>query len=265
MAERLPWFKFNTVAWRGDSRLRDCSLAAQGLWINLMALMHESSLYGHLLINGEPPTDRKIAAQIGCEDVRAVAKAREELETKGVARRTSTGVLYSKRMVEDRQTQEVMSERGKRGGNPKLKPQPNHRDNQQLKPDHKPNAHDTRSGVSGSLSEVNGFGPLRHHPLDTVDGVTPDVETCERASHFLDRFGAAHRRLTGGVYANRPTRDFEPAKSLVATYDDTRLDAITETYMIATGPKFDGVPKSVGRLLDVAGMIDAKLSKGVSA
>jgi hypothetical protein len=107
----------------------------------------------------------------------------------------------------------------------------------------------------------NGFGPLRRHPLDTVDGVRPDAETCSRASAFLERFGAAHRRLVGEVYPRRDGRDFTPAKTLVAAYDDVKLDAMLELYMVATGPKFDGHPKSVGRFLDAAPMIGGRLAK----
>ena len=50
-----PWLKFYPADWRADPRLRMCSLAARGLWIELMSYMHEGEPYGHLTIDGVPP------------------------------------------------------------------------------------------------------------------------------------------------------------------------------------------------------------------
>lgn len=116
--------------------------------------------------------------------------------------------------------------------------------------------------VSGVVVQnYSGFGPLRRHPLDTVDGVVPTVEVSERATGWLERFYRAIERHNGTPVPRRPDRDFTAAKTLVATYADVQLDALVETYVVATGPKFDGVPKSPGRLLDAAEMIAARLRK----
>jgi hypothetical protein len=119
MAERLPWFRFHTVDWRGDVKLRRCSLAARGLWIDMLAIMHEARPYGHLVTDDEPMTVDDIAVIVGSKKS-DVKKALDELIERDVVSQTSSGVMFSKRMVKDRQTQERSSEKGSMGGNPKL-------------------------------------------------------------------------------------------------------------------------------------------------
>ena len=36
-----PWIKFYPRDWRGDQALRVVSLAARGLWIEMLSIMHE--------------------------------------------------------------------------------------------------------------------------------------------------------------------------------------------------------------------------------
>ena len=45
-----PWMKFYTADWRSDPALRMCSMAARGLWVEMICLMHEATPYGQLLI-----------------------------------------------------------------------------------------------------------------------------------------------------------------------------------------------------------------------
>jgi len=47
-----PWMKFYPADWRSDPMLRLCSLAARGLWAEMICLMHEAEPYGSLLVNG---------------------------------------------------------------------------------------------------------------------------------------------------------------------------------------------------------------------
>ena len=59
-----PWLKFYPQDWIGDPKLRACSLAARGLWLEMMALAHEAVPYGHVLVNDTPPD----AATLGGTD-----------------------------------------------------------------------------------------------------------------------------------------------------------------------------------------------------
>ncbi len=61
---RLPYIQFYPADWRGDIGVRGLTAAARGFWMECLCLMHEATPYGHLLINGQAPTDRELAAQM---------------------------------------------------------------------------------------------------------------------------------------------------------------------------------------------------------
>lgn len=119
MAAR-PWLKFYPADWRADPRLRMCSLAARGLWIDLISYMHEGEPYGHFTIDGVMPEVADIASLIG-RPVAEVRRALDELEARQVFSRTEDGVIYSRRMVRDNARDERDRKNGKGGGNPNLK------------------------------------------------------------------------------------------------------------------------------------------------
>jgi hypothetical protein len=56
-----PWLRWYPGDWRADPRLRMCSLAARGLWIELLGFMHEAEPYGHFIVGGAAPSEREIA------------------------------------------------------------------------------------------------------------------------------------------------------------------------------------------------------------
>ena len=95
-----PWIKFYPRDWRGDQALRVVSLAARGLWIEMLSIMHEGQPYGHLTIGGQPCTDDNLARLVGAsvEEVQALLV---ELRTAGVLRQSRGGVIYSKRLTAD--------------------------------------------------------------------------------------------------------------------------------------------------------------------
>jgi len=129
---KRPSFQFYPGDWRRDPALSICSLAARGLWIDLMCLAHESAEYGVLSINGNPMTDQQIARVVG-ESVATVAKLSHELESCGVFSRTEKGAIFSRRMVRDEQLRSIRAaggeggkkfgvlgaEHGKKGGRPR--------------------------------------------------------------------------------------------------------------------------------------------------
>lgn len=120
MTERTrdPWSKFYWSDWRSDPKLRACGLAARGLWVEMLGLMHEAEPYGHLLINGKPPTDQQLAVMVGA-GVSEVKKLKRELAEAGVP--TIEGEIWiSRRMVRDAQRRATNQANGKGGGNPKL-------------------------------------------------------------------------------------------------------------------------------------------------
>lgn len=120
MADKKPWMKFYPADWRSDPRLRMCSLAARGLWLELIALMHEAETYGHLLVGGITPSTRQLSSLVSATE-RELKEHLAELETAGVFSRTDEGIIYSRRMVRDFAKAQKDTENGKGGGNPKLK------------------------------------------------------------------------------------------------------------------------------------------------
>jgi hypothetical protein len=113
------WMKFYPQDWRADERLRNCGLAARGLWMEMLALMHRSERYGYLLINGKPPTDRQLAVQVGAS-IDEFSCLLAELESEAVFSRDRTGTIYSRRMIRDEKKAKHAREIGKQGGNPRL-------------------------------------------------------------------------------------------------------------------------------------------------
>jgi hypothetical protein len=109
---KRPAFQFYPADWRKDVELQSCSMAAQGLWINVMCLAHECEPYGHLTINGKGMTPAQLGRQVGLSAKECESLLDELLDT-GVARRTDEGVVFSSRMVRD----EDLRNRRAAGGN----------------------------------------------------------------------------------------------------------------------------------------------------
>ncbi len=116
---KRPWLKFYPADWRSDPRLRMCSLAARGLWIDLISYMHEGEPYGHLGLHGIHPTVHEIAGLVGRPE-REVVVAFSELVAKGVCDQSDDGAIVSRRMVRDKAKDERDQANGKEGGNPEL-------------------------------------------------------------------------------------------------------------------------------------------------
>lgn len=114
-----PWLKFFPTDWRSDPALRMCGIAARGLWIEMIALMHEATPYGHLLVAGRSPTDAQLAVLVGAPSDQ-IPELLGELDAAGVFSRTREGVIYSRKMTRTAKKAAVARKNGKMGGNPTL-------------------------------------------------------------------------------------------------------------------------------------------------
>lgn len=103
--------------WLSDPGLRASSLAARGLWKDLLCVMgsNAGADYGYLKINGRIPSLQTIArlVQAPAEEVNRLTA---ELELNGVFSRTRNGTIYCRRM----RRQQIARANGKLGGNPNL-------------------------------------------------------------------------------------------------------------------------------------------------
>lgn len=103
--KKKPWLKWYPSDWRAEPRLRLCSRAARSLWLDMLGLMHESTLIGYLLINGKKPTPQQLAQVLG-DDIQDLSRWLDELAAAGVYSETDDGVVYSRRMVRDHERAE---------------------------------------------------------------------------------------------------------------------------------------------------------------
>ncbi len=129
---KRPAFQFYPADWRRDAALQSCSVAARGLWIELICVMHDCEPYGVLAVNGKAMSNAQIARLVG-EQEKVVARLLAELEDAGVCSRDPEGRVFSRRMVKDEGVREARAaggyagaehghkggEHGKKGGRPR--------------------------------------------------------------------------------------------------------------------------------------------------
>jgi len=160
-----PWMKFYPSDWRSDPALRICSLAARGLWIEMLGLMHEADPRGHLLIKSMAPTDAQLAVLVGTTPDQ-IPDLIGELESAAVFSRTQKGVIYSRRMTKDEKKSRTARKNGKNGGNPTLRNKTTNSvlDNQQDKGQDKTQRPEARGHIPESRnqkeSEYEFFGKV---------------------------------------------------------------------------------------------------------
>ncbi|WP_282023430.1 hypothetical protein [Commensalibacter papalotli (ex Botero et al. 2024)] len=97
---KYNWGKFYWDAWLNDINLQSCDLAVQGLWINLIAMMHKSDQIGYLVINSRPMTVFDIAKRVGIRKDRA-ERLLKKLIDNDVCSVTEEGILYCRRIVRE--------------------------------------------------------------------------------------------------------------------------------------------------------------------
>lgn len=95
-----PWFKFYPTDWKADNQLKLCSAGARGLWIEMLCICHEATPYGHFLINGSAPTETELSVLTGIP-MEQITALMGELSSRSIFSRTSKGVIYSRKMVND--------------------------------------------------------------------------------------------------------------------------------------------------------------------
>lgn len=117
---KLPAIHLYPGDWLRDN-VAGCSLAAQGLWLRLMFLMHDSDRYGYLSMNGLVIPSESLARRCGCDSLNQYENLLTELRCAGVPEVTKEGVIFSRRMVRDDKKRKDAVTYGKKGGNPNLK------------------------------------------------------------------------------------------------------------------------------------------------
>jgi DNA-binding Lrp family transcriptional regulator len=113
------WSKFYWSDWSSDHCLRACSIAARGLWMELLCIAAGHDPIGYVAVNGRSLSAEEIAriAGLAAPEVETLLR---ELERNGVFSRDRKGAIYSRRMIRDQKRAKTARKNGKNGGNPNL-------------------------------------------------------------------------------------------------------------------------------------------------
>lgn len=179
MAKRdLPYMQFYVADWMGDEQVQSCSLAARGLWMQMLCLMWRSGDRGLLVINGSAPTTRQLARLVSeAEDV--VVECIAELRDNGVFSEHE-GIIVSRRMrTEELERQRVRAAVAKSKAK---KQESNYESNGEVTPQ--------------SSESQRSESQKREPPLPPAGGKSPPVK-----SDDVDRVYAAYPRKVGPAQA----------------------------------------------------------------
>ncbi len=167
---KLPAMQFYPGDWMKDPALRSVSIAARGLWIDMLCLMHECDRRGYLQhVTGKPVTAEQLARMTGCS-TDELSQLLQELEDSGVFSRTEHGVLYSRRLVRDERLRSKRRASGRLGGNPVLLNQTDKQNasKTQAKPQAKRKQKPTPSSSSSSSSSSSDKKKTPPPPLPSA-------------------------------------------------------------------------------------------------
>ncbi len=94
--------------WFSSFDVRTCSLAARGLWIDILGIMARAEIKGSLIIGGKQ-VDSKALAQLSGTTIAEVEPLLVELEENRVFSKLSDGTIINRRMFNESGRQEQIS------------------------------------------------------------------------------------------------------------------------------------------------------------
>lgn len=237
---KRPAFQFYPGDWFRDTGLRSCSVAARGVWVDLLCAMHDGEPYGHLSVNGQPLTDQQAAKIVGVTPA-VYRRCLAELERAGVSSRTPEGTLFSRRMVRDEEVRERRAAGGILGGNPALKDKGKVADKVNHTPNLQPTPASASAFASNSASTPRAFdGPLFAKLLnrmpDTGHGKLALTELLERLPIAqVDGWVASINAMLDGMHLPAGTT---PTPEQMATACSDYVAAAPSTFSPAHFRKF---------------------------
>jgi hypothetical protein len=101
--------------WFSSADVKLCSLAAQGLWINILGLMSRSEFKGALLINGKQIGSKELAILTGKTE-REITPLIDELWAYGVYDKLPDGTIINRRMYRRSDISQKRADAGRIGG-----------------------------------------------------------------------------------------------------------------------------------------------------
>ncbi len=115
---KRPSFQWYPGDWLRSTDIRSCSVAARGLWIDMICLMHDGNPYGHLKVGDKVILPVNLAQMVGAT-LHETEQWLEELEKSGVFSRKNDCIIC-RRMIRDEKIRESRAKGGILGGNPAL-------------------------------------------------------------------------------------------------------------------------------------------------
>ena len=234
-ADKHHWFKFYPSDWRADQALRHCSIAARGLWVECMCLMHEAKPYGHLLVNGKSLTDTQLAVQTGVPQDQ-ITTLLGELDSAGVFSLNGDGVIYSRKMTRFAKRVAEGQKWGRKGGNPALTLNPS------LNPSLKPTLDLEARGQILDKPNKEAVDKLVNSSVQTLKNKKPWTREQKKAAWQTKICAEAAQRMSSEKYAVFLTSwaEGEPWACDLAEKMDRELRA--GTLKDATGAPPNSVP-----------------------
>lgn len=111
-----PYSKFYWSDWRGDPKLRMCSLAARGLWMDILCIMHENE--GYFTLERDKEFYKRIARFFQISRINFEKLLKELIENNVVS--IDGNRIFSRRMIRDIERSKTNKLNGKNGGNPAI-------------------------------------------------------------------------------------------------------------------------------------------------
>jgi len=98
--DNRPSMQWYPDDWWAEVSLKLCSMAAQGLWFNMLNIMFMANPRGKLIANGKQLHSKEIARILG-QDVNDVEEWLKELADNNLYSIDESGCIYSRRMYRD--------------------------------------------------------------------------------------------------------------------------------------------------------------------
>lgn len=114
-----PFMKFFVDDYLGDDNVQLCSLAAQGLWCNMLFRMHKAPKRGYLCLKKQPMTKEmaiKALAKWTANPEQTISELLTELDDHGVYSTDADGCIYNRRMLKEVELSEKRARAGRKGG-----------------------------------------------------------------------------------------------------------------------------------------------------
>jgi len=98
---KLPSMQFYPGDWKKDPGIKSLSIAARGLWFEMLLIMWEAENRGYLVVGNVPMNSQQLARNVGIDRTECEQLLKELEEVNVYSRSDEIGVIYCRRMVKD--------------------------------------------------------------------------------------------------------------------------------------------------------------------